>query len=94
MRGNAMRLLAGAGFVALATAAGAPAYADDATTGGGSGMVVIAPTPDRDHTVTAPVFSRAWETDQVQQMAQQLQSNTGARFPGEDALGTGTSITH
>jgi hypothetical protein len=101
MRQSLMRSLAGAVIAAAALLAAVPGRAADTTTAAPAKLVVLQPQPPVDTHAwddiryeRAPLGSRQIETDKVLRMARDLQQDFGASHAGEDALGTGTSITH
>lgn len=94
MRKNTKQMLARAGLLAAMMLAALPAGAEDAPAPGAAG-----PAPVTLRTWVAPraaptPFSQQRMSERVGEMSQQVQRDIGAIYPGEDALGTGTSITH
>jgi len=100
MRQSLIYALAGAGMIA-AMLAGAPTWAGPAASDGG-GLTVIRPMPPNDapawidpDSAGQPLRSDAQGmTERVGGMARSLEQDAGANHPGEDALGSGTSLTH
>jgi hypothetical protein len=92
MRHGVHRWLGGVGGLAAAAMVAVPAYAADVPT-------TAAPPPEQLQTFANPLPSpsltpRQRMNERVDAMSQRIQQDIGAIFPGEDAPGIGTSITH
>ncbi len=93
--------LMGATLIAVAMLGFAPAWAADAPPQGGThSLLRVHPplhgweTPDDLSAVRAPLTAEQRQTMRVREMDRMLSAAHGAVFAGQDALGTGTSITH
>jgi hypothetical protein len=96
-----MAVLAGIGAAAAIGLAGVPASAADTTTLGGNDLTVTrqkqpltAPAPQDSRAAPVPLPDEQRQADAVKSMSGQVQSGVADVHPGEDSLGTGTSITH
>jgi hypothetical protein len=75
-----------------------PARAADAPQGGATRPAVLPTTaegaPYQDLLARPPLSDEQVETDRVDRMARRMQNAEGGNHAGEDALGTGTALTH
>jgi hypothetical protein len=94
MRQNIQRWLAGMGGLAAAAMLAAPAYAVDLSPTGGPPQPPAPLETFANPLPTVPLTARERMTERVDRMSQRIQQDIGGVFPGEDTLGTGTSMTH
>jgi len=105
MHQNLSRIIAGAALLAAAAFAGLPAMATEATQDDDAFLVATTATSgptsaaqlrawNDPGTLQAPLSNNQYTGTAVEMMARRLLRDEDANHPGEDMLGSGTSITH
>ena len=101
MRQSSMRALAGAGIAAAMLFGSTAVWAAATPSEDVNGWTIVQPKPqvkrqtwDDIWFAKAPPSDRQAESDRVEAMSRRVQQDVAAVHPGEDFLGSGTSMTH